>query len=264
MAFVPNFVGIVIGTAMLVTCHIWLPKIRERRVFAIALPLSLIALTFLSPGQEGVHRWIAIGPFHLNVLMMLAPLVIFVFSELIARNVFGAFCFAASVIAICDLQPDFSQSMSLTLGMVVIILLTTSQTLLNRILLTIPLVVGVFVSWCRPDSLAPVEHVERIIHLMSAHGVVGRTTAALSIVLLFMPLAAIIANAIIAKGERIERKRRDLAMSFLVYFGASFLSTELGNFPVPVLGAGISAVIGWYLMLSLVVGQREMRRVPIE
>jgi hypothetical protein len=42
-----------------------------------------------------------------------------------------------------------------------------------------------------------------------------------------------------------------LHLSFIVYLMAAFAVTEIGNFPVPVIGAGASAILGWYLMLLL-------------
>ena len=43
-----------------------------------------------------------------------------------------------------------------------------------------------------------------------------------------------------------------LSISFIVYLLASLVVTELGHFPVPVIGAGFSSVFGWFLMLSFI------------
>jgi hypothetical protein len=42
-----------------------------------------------------------------------------------------------------------------------------------------------------------------------------------------------------------------LAASLAVYFTATIAVTELGDFPVPVVGAGAGPVLGWYSLLGI-------------
>jgi hypothetical protein len=42
---------------------------------------------------------------------------------------------------------------------------------------------------------------------------------------------------------------------FLTHLAAQIAVTELGNFPVPVIGAGASPILGWYIMAGLLMAQ---------
>ncbi|KFE71753.1 hypothetical protein DB31_0014 [Hyalangium minutum] len=42
-----------------------------------------------------------------------------------------------------------------------------------------------------------------------------------------------------------------MAVFLGAYFGGALAATELGNFPVPVLGAGAGHVLGWYSALGI-------------
>jgi len=54
------------------------------------------------------------------------------------------------------------------------------------------------------------------------------------------------------KGEK------SLSVAFILYLIVQLIVTEFGNYPVPLLGAGGSAIIGWYLMLGLAPKNRHI------
>lgn len=98
----------------------------------------------------------------------------------------------------------------------------------------------------RPDSLGAVPHVERILHMAAAQGVLWLLASLVTLAALMLPAVHPAARFRSTRGEAAL-----LAMSLAVYFAATVAVTELGNFPVPVVGAGAGPVLGWYSMLGL-------------
>jgi hypothetical protein len=56
-----------------------------------------------------------------------------------------------------------------------------------------------------------------------------------------------------------------LSASFVLYFAAAFAVTELGHFPVPVMGTGAGHILGWYSASGILAALTWPRdtRVPI-
>jgi len=77
----------------------------------MGLALFAVAGSFLAPAQEGVHRWIDLGPLHVNVaaLSLPAAIVALAFCGIWSR-IGGAF--AAAIAVLLVLQPDASQATS--------------------------------------------------------------------------------------------------------------------------------------------------------
>ncbi|HVX94676.1 MAG TPA: hypothetical protein VHK47_07185 [Polyangia bacterium] len=94
-------------------------------------------------------------------------------------------------------------------------------------------------TWLRPDPLPAVDHVERILGLAWSSGALTTAAALAAIGALFVSLP--IARAPTAG----------------LYLGVAFAVTFLGNFPVPVLGAGAGPVLGWYALAALGSGWRR-------
>ncbi|WP_224371240.1 hypothetical protein [Hyalangium versicolor] len=91
-----------------------------------------------------------------------------------------------------------------------------------------------------------VPHVERILHLAADAG-------ALWLVATLLAAAALLVPAVHHAVQLFSRKSEaaPLVATLAVYFGLTFVVTELGAFPVPVLGAGAGPVLGWYSLLGL-------------
>ncbi|MFP2904560.1 hypothetical protein ACLESD_05785 [Pyxidicoccus sp. 3LFB2] len=93
-------------------------------------------------------------------------------------------------------------------------------------------------AWLRVDPLAPVDHVERIHMLAFSRGVPWVVAALVAGALLLAPMVMAARSAQGASAR--------LALSLALYFGATIAVTFLGNFPVPVMGAGAGPVLGWF------------------
>lgn len=243
LAFVPNFVGAAMGLALLASSRKWSGAFNRNLSRIGVLALGLIVLTLFSKGEESVHRWLSLGPFRLNASMALVPVVIFAISDLLRHNRVGAMALALSVLVILVLQPDAGQLTAFGFATAILLLLDQSLTVAIKGLSLLALGLAGAASWLRSDPLQPVEHVERILHLLAARGFWGTLAAVSSVLLLVTPIVVV---ALIRKrrGDR----NWPLALSLFAYLVTCFAVTEFGFFPVPVIGAGIAPVIGYYLI----------------
>jgi hypothetical protein len=98
----------------------WVAAARASRLFGILLiaPVGLAA-TLLDPGQEGVHRWIDVGPVHVNAAATLLPAAVVALATLGDRG--WAWLAAAAMMCLLVLQPDASQAAALGAGMMVVL-----------------------------------------------------------------------------------------------------------------------------------------------
>ena len=93
------------------------------------------------------------------------------------------------------------------------------------------------ISWARLQSPEPVLYVEGILNLAKALGWVYWLVSMLSLLILFWPFAA---------GIRSSSARFFLTASTLFYAGL-LASTCTGTFPVPIIGSGVSPIIGYLI-----------------
>jgi hypothetical protein len=243
LAFVPNLVGALVGLALLASSRKWAGLFSRNLSKISILAISLIFLTLFSEGDETVHRWLSLGPFRFNASMALVPVVIFAISDLLRRNRIGALALTACMLLIFMLQPDAGQGTAVAAAASVLIILDQSLGGMTKGLSVVAIGLAGAASWLRFDPLKPVEHVERIFHLLAARGLLGTMAAVVSVLFLFAPIVVI---AVVFKKSGDEKW--PLAFSLFVYLLTCFVVTEFGFFPVPVMGAGIAPVIGYYIM----------------
>jgi hypothetical protein len=243
LAFLPNIVGTVIGLSLLASSRKW-AGLFNRNLFGIAiLALFPIFLTLFSEGEENVHRWLTLGPFRLNASMALAPVVIFAICDLLHRNRMAAMALTACMLMIFIFQPDAGQGTAFAAALAVLVILDYSLAVATKGLSLIAIGLAGAASWFRSDSLKPVEHVERILHLLAARGFLGMMAAVSSVLLLLAPIVGVA-----MMGKKSGDRNWSLALSLFAYLATSFLVTEFGFYPVPVIGAGIAPVIGYYFI----------------
>ncbi|MDP3276881.1 MAG: hypothetical protein Q8Q09_16895 [Deltaproteobacteria bacterium] len=237
-AFAPNFVALALALPALVA--LTLSPARARPALARTLPwLAVCALlaTLLSPGTEGIHRWIDLRVFRLHVSAALGPLL------LIGLVVPSRAGLCAMVLAQCVhlAQPDRAQSLWLALASLPLLLdrrrfarpigLAASATLLALALAT----------WQRTDPLAPVAHVERIVALAVQSG---------------PPWALLMASTALALWAAAVHQAREttdptaprwVTLSVLSWLALPSLTVA----PMPLFGAGAGPMFGWFSTLSV-------------
>lgn len=202
------------------------------RVALWALPIGLLA-TLISPDQEGVHRWVDLGPLHVNVAMLLAPgAVVALAASADQRLSWAAFVLSLALLVV---QPDASQATSLAVVVAMIALWGTRRPLIRW---GAPVVAAglATAAWLRPDPLQPAPEVEGVIGL------------AFSISPLLAG-AAVLALAAVAAAPALSKRLPAVALGlcFLLWSVMSML----GAFPVPWVGIGMSAIVGGWLGVGL-------------
>ena len=122
-------------------------------VAAVLMPLG-VGAPMLARGQAGVHRWLDLGPLHVNMAMLLLPAGVVALAVLGER---AAWTWIASLLAIgaLVLQPDASQACALAGAICVAALGVRSRSSqLRWAFAAAALVLGVL-ACSRPDPLAP-------------------------------------------------------------------------------------------------------------
>lgn len=212
--------------------------------------LGLLAATFLDPGLEGVHRWIQAGPVHLHAGAACLPLLILALgAKLRAAGDRRPGCLVLLAGSVCllllVLQPDAAQATAFAGALFV--LLASGR---KPATLTTPAapfaVVGVVWAWKRPDPLLPVRYVEGIVGTAAQNGAPWRLGALLA--LAFLPLPFLFAAL---------DNDRPTATALGVYFLLCLLGSFFGVFPVPVMGFGLSPMIGYFLALGWLVAREN-------
>ena len=248
-AFAPNLIGVLLGGMTFLLVRRRGAALSRLAPIIAVLALLLMALTVSLPGIDGVRRWLTVGPLAVNVSAVFAPWLlwaIYVFRGKAAASV----ALAVGVSIIHVLQPDAGQATAFGCAAIVLFALSTSAGRLSSVLGCATTLLGIVMAWRRADPLASVDHVERILHLAVDAGPPLTITAFFGLVLLLVPMVFVAFGA--ARSQQ-----RWLAASLATYTLAGIAATELGHFPVPVIGAGAGPVLGWYGAIAALAASSE-------
>lgn len=203
-------------------------------VLALA-PLGLAASLF-SAGQQGVHRWIDVGPLHLNVAQVLLPAAIVAFA---AQRQAWRWLVAATVMALLIVQPDASQSTAFG-GALFALIGASALAKPARLAGMAATGVAIAASWLRPDPLGPVPEVEEIMRLAAE-------LSPLAAVAAWVALIAAVGSPALMKTPGDGGASRALC----AYAVLSALMPLIGPFPVPLVGMAMSPILGLWLGVGL-------------
>lgn len=248
VAFGANLVAAALGLilAALLGRRSWNDRGRLAPVLAVAA-LVLLAATLLSSSLGGVRRWITLGPVRLNASAVILPWLLHTLWLLLNQARPGL---ALGLVTMTQLlhisQPDAGQATAFSAGVLVLFSTTRSIPKGWKIAGSAIAMMGTALAWGRADPLGAVPHVERILHLAAGHGMPWLIAALVALGTLFLPMVYGMARLRSTSNEAAA-----LAVSLGVYLGGTLAVTELGNFPVPVLGAGAGHVLGWYAALGI-------------
>lgn len=203
--------------------------------FLLAAPLALAA-TLVNAPVEGVHRWIDVGPLHVNAAAALLPAAAVALAVLSGRR--WSWAAAAATLCLLVLQPDASQATAFGAAMLVVLASLHAPAAI-RAGGAAAVVLAVVAAWLRPDPLAPVPEVEGIIGLAWA----------------WSPLVAVVAVALLAATALWPLRMavshpapmRAAALALAACCLVAALAPAFGAFPVPLVGMGMSPVLGFGL-----------------
>lgn len=214
------------------------------------LAVAGLAASFFNPAQEGVHRWIDAGPLHVNIAMVVLPSLSVVLAAAEDRWVVWA-TQAAAVVALILLvaQPDASQTTTLA---AVLILVAAFRAPGRGVKAALILFAGLAAAaaWMRPDPLQPVAEVEEIVGLAFQ---ISPLIGGLALILLAVFTAV---PAVLTRADA----RLKLAGGALSLCLAAWAVTPLfGAFPVPLVGVGMSPILGAWLGVGLLAAATRAR-----
>ena len=214
--------------------------------FAAVLTLAALAATLLAPGVEGVHRWVPLGPVRLHAAAVLLPLLLVAMQRMAeVRGWWTSTGVAVGVALLRLVQPDAAQATAFAAGCLVLLLPLAGRDPLRLAgMLVLPVLAGL--AWLRKDPLAPVPYVEGIVHLAAGLGAGWAVAAVVS--LLVLPLPFFLAG---------RRAGKHAGHALGAYVTITVLAALLtGNFPVPVMGYGVSPIIGYLAGLAVLMRAR--------
>lgn len=221
---------------------------RSASIGAVVLATGALIATLFAPAVDGVHRWVDLGPLHINVAALLLPALIVALAAIgIARPMaLVAACIAATVLL---LQPDASQLTSFAVA-ASILLVRSGVKRGWKVVGLVAAVAFAIAGWTRPDTLQPVAEVEQIFTLCLA-------------VSPLLALAAGVALAAAATAPLAFSSSADGAIALAAYFLCVSIAPFFGWFPVPLVGLGMSFPVGFWLGMGLllVVNIRESAKV---
>ncbi len=139
---------------------------------------------------------------------------------------------------ILAIQPDASQLTGFAIPMMVILCSNTDKQRI-RIFIAGILTTLIILSWVFLDNLPAVAYVERIVSLSANMGLMWLILGVISLVMLPMPF-------ILFPPKNLKLPSICVGLYYIIIL----VSTLFGNFPVPLMGYGISPIIGYYISIT--------------
>ena len=226
--------GLLLGWA---AHHIARRRLGAEILFAAASAILLLVLV-IGIELDGVKRWLPIGPIHVQVALILSPLVLALAASRESRHWRAAVLVPLALVAA---QPDAATSVALALGVAVLMADASRRSVRGwsrrRIIiaaLALSLaVLGLIVAGIQTPP--PVAFVEGTVGIAALS---GSLAIALHILAVALALAALTS------------RHNPAGTSLAAYFAASFVAAVFWAFPMPILGAGPSHLIGFGLAIG--------------
>lgn len=226
--------------AMALVCGIGLAVFLKRPVRSLgavaftSFALVLFVATLFSVAEiDGVHRWIAVGPVRLHVGLLLLPATISLLPDL-RREL--ALLTVIAISLIVSLQPDRASAFALLSGVFVLAIAKRDKWSVGMLAIA---VIGFSWTLSQIDPLQPVRFVEYVIRDAWEFHPSAAVILAVSLILaLVMPLLSV--NS---------RNQIPLTASLATISGFVIISF-FGPYPMPLIGYGVSAIVGYGLALG--------------
>jgi cell division protein FtsW (lipid II flippase) len=232
-----NVGAVVVGLIALVVIRcVPAPTMRRTQLALAATAFALIISTFIARGSDGVHRWLSLGGIRIQASSIAAPLLIVCVAAMVRTSSRGAIAIAAFATAILALQPDAAVAVSVAAACSVVMLYGSGRRGLPAAILLVALAVAAF---ARRDPLAPVAHVEGILALSAAGSATRTLLGIVSLALLPVPFVA-----------EFYRHRYAVSLALGVYIASITIAPLWGTFPVPIMGYGVSPIVGYFTVLA--------------
>jgi len=213
-----------------------------------AISVILLLLTFTNRGIDEVHRWLFVGGLNFNIGLIVCPVLLLLILDL--NGFLKPFLLSTSISVILLLQPDASQVSAFSIAALFLLLGKSNNNLLKIFLVGLTLAFNTY-TWVHLDGLQPVNYVERVVEMAGEISTYVKFMAFFSLALLPFPF-------FVSDNDR----NRHLAIALGLYFCLSIAASFVGNFPVIIMGYGISPVIGYFMAINwLLLTKRSTKRL---
>ncbi len=238
-----NLLGGAIAAAV---CSVFLarsriPMSKRTAIVSACFAAGALAATFTVAGSMGVHRWLPVGPLTMHVGAVCLPLFIVALGVLDAfggKVRWGPMFLAMAVAMLLLLQPDAAQATAFAAAVFTLLMANKQRTGSAWVAaLVIAALAGW--TWTRLDPLPPVPYVEGIIGLARQNGPVWLVTSIAALAILPLPF-------FIGPSGSHSAFVRALG----VYWCVCILAPLFGHFPVPLVGFGLSPIVGYFVALG--------------
>ncbi|MCM3763787.1 hypothetical protein [Neobacillus niacini] len=177
------------------------------------------------------------GPINLYIASIFLPLfIIHLWKLALSTHEFYVIGLTFIVLVILLFHPDAGQVTAFACATAIIFWKKINNRMIKLFTLTL-ITTMVIVSWIFLDNLAPVPYVEKILFLAADMGIVWFVLGVLSLLLLVVPFFFIGKVSIVS-------------LSLGVYFLLTMIVTFFGNFPMPIMGYGVSPIIGYLIAIT--------------
>ena len=228
-------VGTVLGSVCLIRNRE--NKLSKGNLLHTIVIISLLVLPFWFDDLDGVHRWLTFGPNKIYIASIILPLLIIHLWKFALNNrVRYTIGLIFITLLILLIHPDAGQLTSFACAAAIILWVKINNWMIKLLSFTLTTAL-VIISWLYLDDLAPVPYVEHIIFLVADLGYVWFILGVLSLILLLSPFF-------------FYGKKNIISLSLGVYFLMAIIVTLFGNFPMPIMGYGISPVIGYLIAIT--------------
>ena len=149
------------------------------------------------------------------------------------------------------LQPDASQAIAFAAAVVIVVLQRSRASRIDWIAAAV-CVGSSILALSRRDPLEAVPHVEGIVHLAASSGLTWLVASIVALMLLPMPFVL----------NWVKHRDHHESMGLAVYFVTVCIAALVAPFPVPVLGFGLSPVLGYFVALGWTVRTDAVSTLP--
>jgi cell division protein FtsW (lipid II flippase) len=218
-----------------------LPVSKRAATVIACLAAGALAGTFTGTGSMGVHRWIQVGPLTVHAGAVCLPLFIVALGALDAfgwKLRWGPMLLAMAVAMLLLLQPDAAQATALAAA-VFTLLIANKQRAPAAWVAALVIAALAGWTWAQRDPLPPVPYVEGIIGLARQNGPVWLVASIAALAVLPLPF-------FIGPWGSHSVFVRALG----VYWCVCILAPLFGHFPVPLVGFGLSPIVGYFVALG--------------
>jgi len=233
-----NFAALIVVSVF--SCFILSRKKLPKRnsLIVVLISIILLVLTFFNAGIDNVHRYVSIGAINLNIGSIVLPILLIELERTLRlKNWWLIVLLSLGTIVILFFQPDASKVTAFSIASIYFLSKPITKNI-QYIILSVPIMLSIL-AWYFIDDLPTVDYVEGILLMSKEIGPVLFILAVLSLTMLPLPFFLFKTSV-----------NQSISISLGIYFSIVLLSTIFGNFPVPLLGYGVSPIIGYSIAIT--------------